>query len=422
MVRNILELLEILSLLYAFATVYGEKLEYNIKVVLFLVTQIVLMIGLNDYGFPKYFVSVSYLIMLLYCLFNYQCQVVRAIINIVISVIVLGISQLMIYFLLSTLMRDNNSGTLMWEFLTMLMCFIISVFLLPKLHLKEISDFLMKHKKILLIVGCFALVAFGQKVWKIKETDLTGKDVIYVIYFFTLLLLLLWEWQQARNDADKKRTQLEMNRLYYNAYDDLICSVREKQHDFKNHMNAIEGMLYTIDDYDELIKQERNYIDSILKNNDKTSILTMNENPLIAGFMSEKIHYAEEMGIDIEHHCIWKNKDINIPEYKLVEMFGILMDNAIEALGNYDENAYMNVNLSCGQEVLIFDVTNQYSNEMPEDLKQIFKANYSSKGKNRGIGLSKLQRMVEEFGGEVSTESFRWKGTEAIKIGFCIPI
>ncbi len=233
MVRNILELLEILSLLYAFATVYGEKLEYNIKVVLFLVTQIVLMIGLNDYGFPKYFVSVSYLIMLLYCLFNYQCQVVRAIINIVISVIVLGISQLMIYFLLSTLMRDNNSGTLMWEFLTMLMCFIISVFLLPKLHLKEISDFLMKHKKILLIVGCFALVAFGQKVWKIKETDLTGKDVIYVIYFFTLLLLLLWEWQQARNDADKKRTQLEMNRLYYNAYEDLICSVREKQHDFK---------------------------------------------------------------------------------------------------------------------------------------------------------------------------------------------
>ena len=103
-------------------------------------------------------------------------------------------------------------------------------------------------------------------------------------------------------------------------------------------------------------------------------------------------------------------------------MFGILLDNAIEALGNYDENAYMNVNLSCGQEVLIFDVTNQYSNEMPEDLKQIFKANYSSKGKNRGIGLSKLQRMVEEFGGEVSTESFRWKGTEAIKIGFCIPI
>ena len=47
MVRNILELLEILSLLYAFATVYGEKLEYNIKVVLFLVTQIVLMIGFN---------------------------------------------------------------------------------------------------------------------------------------------------------------------------------------------------------------------------------------------------------------------------------------------------------------------------------------------------------------------------------------
>ena len=54
MVRNILELLEILSILYAFSAIYRKKLEYNIQEVVFIVAEIVLMIGINDYGYPRY--------------------------------------------------------------------------------------------------------------------------------------------------------------------------------------------------------------------------------------------------------------------------------------------------------------------------------------------------------------------------------
>lgn len=47
MVRNLLPLFEILSILYGLAAVYGKKLKYNINVVIFIVAEMVLMVGIK---------------------------------------------------------------------------------------------------------------------------------------------------------------------------------------------------------------------------------------------------------------------------------------------------------------------------------------------------------------------------------------
>lgn len=213
-----------------------------------------------------------------------------------------------------------------------------------------------------------------------------------------------------------------MNRLYYSAYEELIHSVREKQHDFKNHLNALRGMMYTIDDHDELIKQEGEYIDSLLSINNRTSILTMIENPLIAGFISEKIRCAIQKGIQVNHHCILNQKELGIPEYELVEMFGIIIDNAVEALDECTDNKEMYINLVCQQKTLLFDVSNVCESISLDNLSEMFQINYSSKGKYRGIGLSKLMHMVKGKEGEVFAEPIQMDGTDGIKIGFCIPL
>lgn len=134
-----------------------------------------------------------------------------------------------------------------------------------------------------------------------------------------------------QNRGRKRKAQMEMNALYYNGYEELIRSVREKQHDFKNHMNAMRGILYTVNDYEELVAKEKDYLDTILNEVEETSILTLIENPLLAGFLSDKIHEAESKGITVHHECIYANEELKIPEYKLVELMGILLDNAIEA-------------------------------------------------------------------------------------------
>lgn len=423
MVRNLLPLLEILSILYGLAAAYGSKLKFNIYVVVFIVSELVLMVGINDYGFPKYLITISYALMLIYCLLNYERSAIKALINIGLTVVVLGIFQLLVYFVLASVTKNNDIGGITWEFITMLICLVIAIGIIPRLHISDLSEFLLKHKKLLVVIGCFALLVFGNGVWKIKKYEsIGGKDVIYIIYFFFLLVLLLVEWQKARHDAEKRKTQLEMNRLYYSAYEELIRSVREKQHDFKNHLNAIRGMLYTIDEHEELVKQEGEYIDSLLSINNNTSILTMIENPLIAGFVSEKIRYAKQKGIEVEYHCVLNHKELGIPEYELVEMFGILMDNAVEELDEYLDDKKILVNLSYEQGMLQFAVSNVCTARALENLTKMFQINYSSKGKNRGIGLSKLLNMVKMRNGEVFAEPLSIEGCNAVKIGFCIPI
>ena len=65
MVRNAIRLMEILSFLYMVAAAYNVKLKYNIYAVVFVISELFLLSGINDYGFSSYLLGFSYLIMFL---------------------------------------------------------------------------------------------------------------------------------------------------------------------------------------------------------------------------------------------------------------------------------------------------------------------------------------------------------------------
>ncbi len=106
-----LELFETLAYLYCFAATYGKKMKYNIYVVIFVVAQLFLMTGMNDYGFPKYLISLSYALMFTYCILNYKSSIVQAVINVVLSVLIMGIIQVLVYSILVTVFGTNNGTT-----------------------------------------------------------------------------------------------------------------------------------------------------------------------------------------------------------------------------------------------------------------------------------------------------------------------
>lgn len=53
MVRDIMGLMEILSFLYMVAAVYNVKMKYNIYTVVFIVLELFLLSGMNNYGFSS---------------------------------------------------------------------------------------------------------------------------------------------------------------------------------------------------------------------------------------------------------------------------------------------------------------------------------------------------------------------------------
>lgn len=423
MVRNLLPLFEILSILYGLAAVYGKKLKYNIYVVIFIVAEMVLMIGINDYGIPKYFITLSYALMFVYCWINYKISVINTLINIFITAIVLGVLQLLVYSILVILFKDNDINNLKWEIIVLAVNLVIVILGIPKLHLERLAEFLSRKQWMTILIGVVVVAIFGVQLWKIKQgSSITGEDLLFTVYFYILLFLLLIEWQKTRLDAEKRKVQLEINKLYYDTYEELIMSIRKKQHDFNNHINAIQDILYTAVSYEELRDQEEKYLNEITQEHQQISILTKVENPLIAGFLTVKIQEAERKGINVEHNCIFPKAKINIPEYQLIEMMGILLDNAIEAVEQMDTGKQIQIQLLMAEGIASFSVTNTYLVSNVKDISKFFTKGYSTKGDNRGIGLYKLKEMIQKQKGEISLLEERIGEQKAIRMEMILPI
>lgn len=237
-----------------------------------------------------------------------------------------------------------------------------------------------------------------------NRRTLSGEAFFQLVYFVLVLLFIIYEWQKSRMDAEKKKTQLEMNKLYYEAYDQLIMLVRERQHDMKNHINAILSLSYTAENHEELIAMQKEYCDYVIKQNEKTKLVLSSGNPLIAGFLYSKIKEAENCHIMMDYKIGFQKKETVIPEYELVEMSGILLDNAIEALNSMEEDFIKKIFFSLNEtadkmKLLVANTSPRYE----EDLTAyFFETGYSSKGQNRGIGLSKLKRLVQNRKGNIT--------------------
>lgn len=424
MVRNLLPLLEILSILYGLAAVSGRKMVYNIHAIIFIIAEMFLMIGINDYNFPKQLIAISYILIFIYCVIGYQLTAKEAILIEVITVIVLGILQLIMGFALTTIFKNNDNNSLLWEVIAMAGCLLIVALFGSKVPFDKLLRFLLRRNKLLGLLGGFAIVAFGSQIILIKQRGyLSGKDYIPIVYFILLFMVIVIEWQKAVVRAEKEKAQLEMNTLYFSAYEEMIKSIRQRQHDFKNHLNALRGMIQTIDNDEELRIQQKQYMDNVLSSIEDTSILTMIENPPIAGFLSDKIHEAEKRNIIVDYNCTLRNTKLHIAEYKLVEMMGIIMDNAIEAAVLNNELKAIKIELSKCDQILHFEAVNSWNTEDNSNINQFLKPGYSSKGKDRGIGLEKLRNMLLEEGGELLVSiNEEIQGYPAIKFGFDVQI
>ena len=63
MVRDIMGLMEILSFLYAFAATYRAKVKCNIYTVVFAISQLIILSGMNNHGMTEYLLGLSYVLM-----------------------------------------------------------------------------------------------------------------------------------------------------------------------------------------------------------------------------------------------------------------------------------------------------------------------------------------------------------------------
>ena len=111
---------------------------------------------------------------------------------------------------------------------------------------------------------------------------------------------------------------------------------------------------------------------------------------------------ASEHGIVLEYNVLSYNLESKVPEYTLVELFGILIDNAIEAT---PKDGTVHITINSANRKIIFSTRNPGYVLTPDDRTNFFTKGYTTKSTNTnsGLGLYNLRDIVlNQYNGSVS--------------------
>ena len=211
-----------------------------------------------------------------------------------------------------------------------------------------------------------------------------------------------------RKKIEILENEIRSYQMYIKPLEELVREIRARQHEFDNHMNAILNMHYMIDNYDELVKAQSEYIKEMYTEDSRQLIALLKiSDKILAGFLYSKILSAKSyLNIDLEV----KSLDIisSISEHSLIEIIGTLVDNAFEAAT--EELPNIKMVLASSDNKIIFEISNETRLLTLEQVSKFFDKGYSTKNEQRaskfeskhGVGLYNARKLSKKHGGDLT--------------------
>lgn len=186
-------------------------------------------------------------------------------------------------------------------------------------------------------------------------------------------------------------------------------ALRAQTHEFMNKIHVILGMIH-LKSYDQLAT----YVSQIANRYQMEvgSIVRNIKDPVLAGFILGKMSYAREIGCELElaEECFLPRPADSEMVHDLVAIIGNLLDNALEATMNAEDKR-VELNLVYDEGELLIEIIDRGPG-IPEKIKaQMFAKGYSTKAKNRGVGLFLVKKCLDQRSGQLEIYSQEGKGT-----------
>lgn len=281
--------------------------------------------------------------------------------------------------------------------------FIIVFFIIWKeRYVKILMETVAKFWKIIffiLVLLLFRYLISYYSEYKVMKAYLMEQIVIC----FLIVALMFILWINAENEKRHKAEELRTYQLYTKTFEDAIAAIRMKQHEFDNHINAIKCMRYTIQDTEKLIYEQDKYCDRILQENKYNKLLKLSMSPILIGYLYSKFTATSAHGVDVNYEI----QDIDIKSIEindLIEIIGILFDNAVEALEE-QENKRMEVRLIKKDKTFAVSISNVSDWKTNNEIEKFFEFGYSTKGKERGVGLHRVNMLLKKYKACIQVEN-----------------
>lgn len=226
-------------------------------------------------------------------------------------------------------------------------------------------------------------------------------------------LFLLWEQRRVQ-----ERRRVRMMEQYLPMVEELVESVRARQHEFNNRMMAVSAAVNTADTLEEaqtavagLLEQEEAGVNN--------RALLKCDSKVMSGLLFGKIKQGELRHICLDASIRGGFLHRSLPEAGWTELAGILLDNALEASQPGDV-VFLRVEEEGG--ALRLTVSNPCPPMSNVELTRMFRRGWSTKaGSGRGYGLFNARELVERHGGKLIVRNEDMDGRNYLTIGAVIP-
>lgn len=397
MITNICLLLEILSIVFCLHYLYGEKVTLDIKTVSFLSIHMIIMTTINYYNLPQIYTLITYPIIVVYCVMKFGFKWRSLVVNYILNIAITSSIQFIIIFLFYLFFRVQVLDPV--SSITMnVLAFMVVLWILPKCRLDKFSSYLQDKERIYIVALCISVIVAGYCLMRYKKLDSVGlfqSAMLFVSLIF--ICFLVYQLGKSRVKAKEIETELKMHKLYADSFQSMIDNIRMCQHEFNNHITTMKGFCYMYNTYEELVNAQAEYYETV-KGESRFNKLLKSGNPVIIGFLYGKFIEIEKQGIDLSFKISISEFNIGMPVYKVVEIVGNLIKNAVEALEKQEGEKklfVLMVEYDDGFEIEVRN-TSRYFN--PDETALFFKKGYSQKGESRGLGLFNVKNACEEYG------------------------
>ncbi|MDE7286446.1 MAG: GHKL domain-containing protein [Lachnospiraceae bacterium] len=356
----------------------------------------IIMTIMNYYELPKIYSMIIYPIIAAYCGVKFGLKLWEIIINETLCIIIVGIIQMIVALPFYYFLNVQLFSSLKLLFINCV-AFLIMMFLVPRLRINRVVVFL-KNKERLLIVSiavCLGITFFCLLTYKqFIQVELNQTILLFACMIF--IFALAGQLNQYKIKSKEIETELRMHKLYADSFQSLIDSIRLKQHEFENHINTIYSQHYMFDTYEELVNEKKKYCEHVLKEN-RFNKLLKEGNPVIISFLYGKLIEIDKKGIDITDKININDLDIGVPIYKIVEILGNLLKNAVEAIEKTPNLNKIFILMIEAEGLFEIEVRNESPYIQPNDIGHFFIKGYSEKGANRGLGLYNVNNICQEY-------------------------
>lgn len=298
---------------------------------------------------------------------------------------------------------------------------LLALFIYYKLSITLLNSYTIRKSAFAKIMLVNTLVAVLLIVIYINfDTTVLLKNILYIVIVFSFVIIInLWIVYE-QNYSVKREKRVDAIERYIPVIDEMVSEVRARQHEFNNKLLAITSIVETANDLPSAKEQIQKYTQHVVMT-DKLNEVLLSESKVIAGFLYTKMRLAELKKIQMKINIHTSFQQIHVEEYEIVEVLGILLDNAIEACQPHDK---MYVQINRVEEQIEIKVSNPHSYIAKSTFIKMFDKGYTTKNiqsKTRGYGLYNVKQIVLQCGGKLITSNMEIDGRNYVTIGVQLP-